>query len=1412
MTSRGGYTSCSTRGAPKDALEGRLVVHETRNVADKGECMSYCVCVVSIVRTSYADLKEECLDKIKYVSAPAYRHKLKMANPQVWRQTQSKECSLHWLRHNPDDDQDAFGLSLRPRSGRMQWADTKHDEAARNQRATSLSDKELHWNLANKPRVKLEVFAVGTPSKPEERFLGQAYLGWHEICARLRVDESRQGPPTSSKIYLQVKPRSFKSRVKGYFVVSLEPAKRAPPTLPLVKAPGAATIAPDPNQGGRETRKRAAGTNPTAMAASGIPRSGVSTYYSRNTVLFCQVVRVENLQSPSPSIDPYVLLETQPSRSQYSRRARTPTKFNAATADFKDAFIFDGLRPEIQDISVSVWNENTTVRHNCLGHIVIPLEAIFHNMRNHRCTATGICGETEDVERAARDTTMVFELTQHNGADGAHKGDGLALVHLSLWFCSAKEAMAACRLLTPTGLPGNVSSAVFFEPELRKVHVDVIKARGLPPKVKKNGCVAGRDSYCTIALTGCAQKNSTQVHRSTLWPDFNERFAFLVAQNQLHRITCWGAGQGGPGEGGEGMGEEGGLPRLAMADCSSEDTAREAGSQSHRAEGAAINNQPVLEVCKRLGAPILTIKVFDYEPVHQSLGGGDRLIGKLKVPVSHLPTNSAKSCVKPQWVPLVGGSNIRGRQFMTNTPPELCVRACFEEEDKLPGKVRAPIGNVSITLKKVYLESSAADIASERGGLYCVVKYGKELVKTPCHQAKRSKSGVRKKSTSAQQSKRTARDTDRSEYNEYNSIATYRSTPQCTDRSEDHDVFMSDLDSLKMRDLRVFKFGDRCIFAVTEPSSVIAVGIFDVADIKLSKIQMRLSTFLRPSNRMLYPISIEIPDKGESRHVGYLEFSLTINYNSKLDLWRRYFTLTQPPLDYTNPLPLKTQYNVQLQEQDILRGSLLQGSNKLHSDVVKVMLGTESIKFSIPCVQKRFANITESLRNLVPVDLTKIQVYNPATWDKPWLSAVIISAICVAIQFAQYLLPLTFLVLVVAGLCLRKFQREIILYELSRLSRSQEEAEEGSQSGQGKAEDGGQDFMSGLKLDSALVLDDSSVLQREDEDNPGNFHIPDFESNTFNVDCFWQDTGRGMGDGEEGEWEEEEEEEEEALSHTTSGRSETKKKKKLIKVKRTIEIIKLSVEDKLLTIKTKAGTKIKVVKVKMADRVDGVKLKLEDRLKHINAALKSKFPHLRVKLRDLQSANRTLRHNVKHKASKVKTKVGHAVTEVKNRAESVLSKAGDAIDGVRGRARKEIESSLLAVRRRAGFVVFMDKYIQLKKQYDELKSYSGITQMMLGDLNKCLQNIRGLVLWTDPRVSFFFVFSLFLVSLFLFCFGFKLTMQLALIYGLRPPVLRDPYPPLPLIPFLRMSSVEESPLWCLLGLRSISASNTSKNR
>ncbi|QDZ19003.1 hypothetical protein HOP50_02g15110 [Chloropicon primus] len=1300
--------STSSRGPGLDCV---VRVHESRNVVDKGEALNYCVCVVSIVRTSYESLQEEVLDRVRYVSAPAHRQKLKLARPQVWKQTSSKECSIHWQKHNP---REAFALSLRPRSGRLYWTDGS-EEDRRGGRVSDVKEEEMLWNLTNMPRVKLEVYGVGSPSSPKEKFLGQAYLSWREITASL--DASSRSPDGSTKVFLQMKPRNLKSRVGGYFVLSVEPA-----LLP---------------------RGGAAPEGPTRAPSS----------YMKRMVLYCQVIKVENLRGGS--VDPYVLVETQPA-SEFSRAARTRTKFQSLDPVFEEAFLFCGLRPELRDLRLSVWDENTGAKHACLGHITIPLEAVFHNQHNMK--SYDHSGE-EGQQSKVKDCTMVFELQQETSG---HKDQSQSLLHLSLWFGTGEETLNACGNLE-RGIPGNVGDAVFYEPELRKLHVDILKAKNLPPKVKKNGYLAGRDSYCTVSMTGGPQKNSTQIQRSTLWPEFNEKFALMVAQNQLHKCAV----------------KSGGLIHDGPFPAASE------GSLSHRSKDIGFNNPALLSMVKKLGtrSPILTIKMFDYEPLHQSLGGGDRLIGKLKVPVSNLPT-SVNGSTKPQWQPLVGGSGIKGMKY-NDAPPELYFRACFEREDCPPAENKRAIGSVSITLKKVYLEPTAASIASERGGLYCLVKYGKELVKTPCRQTRTkagsgsSLAGTRRTSRSA----RSARDSERSEYNDYQSlgsIATHRSSGQGTGRL-DYDLFSHD-DSLQVNDLQIFKFGDRCAFPVCEPSSLISVGIFDNADMKLSKIQMRLSTFLRRSNRMLYPISIDMPENKETLHVGYLEFSITIKYDSKLDLWARYFTLTQPSTHYTDPLPLKVRYNAQVQEHELLKASVSRGPKKLSPDVGKVMLDTENIKFSIACLQARIASITESVKNLIPVDLTKLDMYNPITWEKPWLSTVIAAAACLAIQYAEYLLPVTFLLLVVAGLFLRKFQRQIILYELSRLSKT-EEAKEGAES-PGKTGSQVSDLMKGLKLDTPVVLDDQTVLDEEDEKGQGaDFCIPDFESNSFNVDCFWQEESERIVRDRDGK-------------DSESRRQPRASEKKLARVKRKVEILKLTVEDKLLTVKTKAGSKINVVKVKMGGRVDGVKIKLEDKLKHINKALKTKFPHLEVKLRDIQSANRTLKESVKDTASKVKSRVGHAVSGVRNKAGEVFTKAGGAIDGVKDMARKE----MLAVRRRAGFVVMMDKYVELKKQYNELKSYSGITQMMLGDLNKGLQNVRGLILWTDPRVSFFCVFGCFLSSLFLFWFGLKVALQLSVLYVLRPPFLQDPLPPVPLIPFFRMASVQESPLWCYLGI------------
>ena len=1334
-------------------MEGDLRLHECRNLADKGDCMSYCVCKVSIVETSYESLEEELLDKIKFVSAPTYRHKLKLGKPHVWKQTQSKECSIHWSKHN----QNAFRVSFNP-NGTLRWAESKDRSGSAAGEDENRKDKGRRY----RPRIKFEVYAVGSPSAPEEKFLGQTYLTWYDIAAKFNNKHSSPNS-SSGKIFLQLKPRSFKSRVKGYFVLSFDPC--------VDKTEKTDTESCDHLNVAQSSIQNSSSSSSSSVVPSqlGIKRKSIlktisKTTYMKDMVLYCQVIKVENLPMSSRVsllADPYVVLETMPN-SRFSRSARTTTKFQKQHAAFMEAFLFESLRPEVQDLCVSVWDENTIEEDRCLGHVVIPFESIWHNMFNSTRHKQEVGGVQDKIQKY----TMAFELQQRRKYHRDENSECIA--YLSLWFGSRPETLAACKE-SKRGVAGNTGQAVFYEPELRTLHVEIIKAKNVPPKILKNGCVAGRDCYCTVEVSGCLQKNATQVQRSTLWPEFNEKFALMVAQNQLHKAHV-GAQMNAPAGTGATDTEE-----LMLKDDSGE------GSASHRSGGAGFNNESLLKFFKKSGneSPILTIKLFEYDPLNQSLAGGDKCLGKIKVPVSNLPTSKHAS-VKPQWIPLISAKRKNQKYF--NLVPELQLKACFDQDDMLPTEGSPPIGSVSITLKKIYLESSAATLASERGGLYCIVKYGRELVQTPCHEMKPSRRKGGGSSESFSQSTRSSisesNRTGRSGYNEYqfsSSISTYRS--QATGRSE-HDVYSND-DSLKVNELQIFHFGDRCVFPVSEPASLITVGIFDKGDMRLSKIQMKVSTFLSRSNKMLYPISVEMPDRG-TRHVGYLEFCITIQYNSKIDLWQRYFTLTRPPIDYTDPLPWKIQYNVKLQSHDIVKACLSHGSNKLASNVVKDVLGSGDLKFSIKSIQTRFADLSESLKNLVPVDLTKIKLYDPLSWEKPVLSSVFVVAYCLVVQYAEYLLPVTFLLLVIAGLSLRKFQREIISYELSRLS---DDDARDTKSLEGREHE--RLLKAGIKMDSPIVLDSKSSSPNIKEEGDSKFTIPDLESKDFRVDCFWQEYDVCP------------------LGHEV----EVEKDVKSGRVDSRMEILKLDVEDKFLTVKAKVGNKIRKFKMRMGDKVDGAKIKLEDRLEHINKALKAKFPHLKLRLSSKLSSKlaKSLRKNVKgavsevrQKAEKVKTKVGQAVSGVRSKAEGVIAKAGDAIDGVRGLARKEIESKLLAVRRRANFVILMDKYIQLKNQYEELKSYAGIFQMMLGDLNKCLRNLRGLIFWTDPRVSFFFVFGSFLFSIFLFWFGMKITLQLAGLYVLRPPCLRDPFPPLPLNPFFRMASLEESPLYIYL--------------
>ena len=73
------------------------------------------------------------------------------------------------------------------------------------------------------------------------------------------------------------------------------------------------------------------------------------------------------------------MLETLP-RGKYSRAARTTTKFQTLSPVYDEAFVFAETRLEVRELRASVWDETTGSGHERLGQIVVPLEAIFHNM------------------------------------------------------------------------------------------------------------------------------------------------------------------------------------------------------------------------------------------------------------------------------------------------------------------------------------------------------------------------------------------------------------------------------------------------------------------------------------------------------------------------------------------------------------------------------------------------------------------------------------------------------------------------------------------------------------------------------------------------------------------------------------------------------------------------------------------------------------------------------------------------------------------------------------------------------------------------------------------------------------------------------------------------------------------------
>ena len=198
----------------------------------------------------------------------------------------------------------------------------------------------------------------------------------------------------------------------------------------------------------------------------------------------------------------------------------------------------------------------------------------------------------------------------------------------------------------------------------------------------------------------------------------------------------------------------------------------------------------------------------------------------------------------------------------------MSVRACFDAGDAVPPPSREPIGCVAVNLHKILLDPATSALAAERGGLYCVAKYGREWVRTAvCAQpmsrhAKNKTVNANSNVNSSAARGREGREREGREgrdggrgggggggHSGRYSHRSHRSGGQGRERGggegEEDDVygkFRAENSALDWRSLLSFGLGDSFLFPVLEPASVVTVGVFDASDVCLCTLSVRLST------------------------------------------------------------------------------------------------------------------------------------------------------------------------------------------------------------------------------------------------------------------------------------------------------------------------------------------------------------------------------------------------------------------------------------------------------------------------------------------------------------------------------------------------------------------------------------------
>ncbi len=90
-----------------------------------------------------------------------------------------------------------------------------------------------------------------------------------------------------------------------------------------------------------------------------------------------------------------------------------------------------------------------------------------------------------------------------------------------------------------------------------------------------------------------------------------------------------------------------------------------------------------------------------------------------------------------------------------------------------------------------------------------------------------------------------------------------------------------------------------------------------------------------------------------------------------------------------------------------------------------------------------------------------------------------------------------------------------------------------------------------------------------------------------------------------------------------------------------------------------------------------------------------------------------------------------------------------------------------------------DAYTALKQNYDGVMAFAGTVQNVLDGWATGGERVQALLSWQDPVASAVLVGVLVLSGVGLWLVGLRVLLTFGMLWTVRPPALRDPYPPPP---------------------------------